>query len=84
MALICGGKEAICGPAMRSYHPPSLRAHRGRSEVALRRDMNIGPSLSVMALLGEIGGSCGELVLPLIISPNTKSVLNYMQSPVPR
>ena len=60
-------KEAICGPAMRSYRPPSLRAHRGRSEVALRRDMNIGPSLSVMALLGEIGGSCGELVLPLII-----------------
>jgi hypothetical protein len=60
-------KEAICGPAMRSYHPPSLRAHRGRSEVALRRDMIIGPSLSVMALLGEIGRSCGELVLPLII-----------------
>ena len=35
--------------------------------MALRRDMNIGPSLSVMALLGEIGGCCGELVLPLII-----------------
>jgi hypothetical protein len=69
-------KEAICGPAMRSYHPPSLRAHRGRSEVALRRDMIIGPSLSVMALLGEIGRSCGELVLPLIIELSV-SVLTH-------
>ena len=60
-------KKAMCGPAMRSYHPPSLRTHRGRSKAALRRDMVMVPSSSVMALLGENGPSSGELVVPLII-----------------